>query len=144
MMNTDEILEALNKKGIRNIEIANALGLPDSRVPEIKSKRRALKLDEAVKLVQAFGLEQGRLLVPLPTSVYRLVVRYLADELGASLPESQIADLTKDVQAFAAFAADPKVRQSLDAAEGFFRALRLRRRESEPSSPQGTDPHPAR
>src|SRR5213596_2430200 len=59
VIDTDALLSQLKARGIRNVDIARVLGLPDSRVPEIRDKRRALKLDEGAKLVQAFGLESA-------------------------------------------------------------------------------------
>lgn len=145
MFDTEELLARLRQKGVKNIEIARALGLPDSRVPEIKRKDRALKLDEAVKLVRTFGLEQDQAAVPLPAPVVRLLVRYIAAELSAPLEgnDPRLEELTEDVRAFAEFVADPKVRRSIEAAEGFFRAMTLRQRRAGAATPQGSDPRPA-
>lgn len=141
VIDTDELLRRLDAKGVRNIDIARALHLPDSRVPEIKRKERALKLDEAVKLVQAFGLEQDSAVVPLPPQILRLVAQYVATTLG--VPQERIqermADLTEDLRAFAEFVADPKVRRSVEAAEGFFRAMALRRPAPGSAAPQESD-----
>lgn len=130
VLNTDELLQALENKGIRNVDIARALNLPDSRIPMIKKRTRALKLDEAVKLVQVFGLRSDERAAPLPVPVLRLIVQYIVSELGLKIDaesEPRVEDLLKDVQAFSEFAAEPKVRSSVEAAEGFFRAMRLRR-----------------
>lgn len=142
MFDTDELLARLEQKGVKNIEIARALGLPDSRVPEIKRKDRSLKLDEAVKLVQAFGLEQDRSAVPLPPAVLRLVVQYVGMRLGAPEPRihSLAGELTEDLRAFSEFASDPKVRRSIEAAEGFFRAMLLRRPGVESEAQAESDP----
>lgn len=56
VLDTDQLLARLDEKKVRNVDIAKALGLPDSRVPEIKKKERRLTLDEGAKLVRAFGL----------------------------------------------------------------------------------------
>jgi hypothetical protein len=143
VLDTDELLSRLEARGIRNVDIARALGLPDSRVPEIKDKRRALKLDEGAKLVRAFGLEQGHKAAPLPESVVRLLVRHIAQALGANPTDTQLQELIADARAFALFVADPKVRSSLEAAEGFFQALRLRRPDTEAEAPPGNDPEQA-
>lgn len=140
VLDTDELLARLEARGIRNVEIAKVLGLPDTRVPEIKRKARALKLDEAVRLVRAFELEQEFRAAPLPLSVVRLVVLHIAAELGVSPTDQQLEDLSQDVRAFAAFVADPKIRRSVEAAEGFFRALQLRRPEPEAEAQPETDP----
>lgn len=141
VLNTDELLARLDAKKIRNADMARALGLPDSRIPEIRTKRRALKLDEAAKLVQAFELERD--LEPVPQSIMRLVVLWMATRLKAKPPEDQVAELAKALAAFSSFVTDPRVRQSIDAAEGFFRALDISRPETEEEAPPGTDPHHA-
>jgi hypothetical protein len=145
VLDTDELLARLKDKGVKNIEIARVLGLPDSRIPEIYRKDRALKLDEGAKLVRAFGLEPSPEAVPLPAPILRLAVRYLAAELGHSPEEDdrQLEELLADIQAFSEFVSDPKVRRSIEAAEGFFQAMRLRRRGSAKEAPSGTDPHHA-
>lgn len=145
VLDTDELLDRLKDKGVRNVDIARVLGLPDSRVPEIRDKRRALKLDEGAKLVRAFGLEPSPEAAPLPAPILRLAVRYLAAELGHSAEEDdrRLEELIADIQAFSEFAADPKVRRSIEAAEGFFQAMRLRRRARPEEAPPRNDPHPA-
>jgi sugar phosphate isomerase/epimerase len=142
VLDTDELLARLASRGVRNVEIARVLDLPDSRVPEIKDKRRALKLEEAVKLTRAFGLEQDSPAGSLPPGMLRLVVLHVAQALGVPPERTQAkaADLAEDLRAFAEFVADPKVRQSLDAAEGFFRAMAIRPRRAESEAPPESDP----
>jgi hypothetical protein len=140
VLDTDELLARLLERGIKNVEIAKALDLPDSRVPEIRRKDRALKLDEAVKLVRAFGLEQDFRADPLPASIMRLVVQYVAAELGVRLANQHLEDLSEDVRAFFEYVADPKVRQSVGAAELFFQAIRLRRPKPAGATPPGNGP----
>jgi hypothetical protein len=111
VLDTDQILALLEERGIRNVDIANALGLPDSRIPEIKRKSRALKLDEGVKLVRAFGLELNQPVPPLPPAISRLIVRHLAEGLGAEPDEARLQELSEDIRAFSEFVADPKVRR---------------------------------
>jgi hypothetical protein len=144
VLDTKELLERLSQKGVKNVQIARALGLPDSRVPEIKSGKRALKLDEAVKLVRAFQLEEARQVPPVPLPIFRLVIRDLAHQLHVRPSEEQVEALADELRAFASFLSDRRVRQSIEAAEGFFQALRFRRQGAEEEAPQGTDPHPAR
>lgn len=145
VLDTEELLTKLKEKRVRNVEIARVLGLPDSRIPEIFRKERALKLDEGAKLVRAFGLEPSPEAMPLPAPILRLAVRYLASELGHSAEENdrQLEELLADIQAFSEFVSDPKVRRSIDAAEGFFQAMRLRRRGAAAEAPSGTGPHHA-
>lgn len=144
VLDTDELLSRLEARGVRNVDIARVLGLPDSRVPEIRTKRRALKLDEGAKLVRAFELEQDHRASPLQASVVRLLVQYIASELRADIDEPAIHELSEDVRAFAEFVADPKVRSSVEAAETFFRAMRLRRPESASKGRSETDPEQTR
>jgi hypothetical protein len=143
VLDTDGLLALLEERGVRNVDIAKALGLPDSRVPEIKRKDRKLSLDEAVKLVRAFQLEQALQAPPLPPAVTRLTVRYIAQELGISPDDSRLEELAEDLRAFSEFVADPKVRRSLDAAESFFQAMRLRRPKHVREAQLKSDPHRA-
>jgi hypothetical protein len=140
VLTTDELLARLEQKKIRNVDIARALGLPDSRVPEIRTKRRKLTLDEGAKLVRAFALEQTPPATALPPSIARLVVRYIATELRAAEDEAKLEEIAEDVRAFSAFVADPSVRSSIQAAETFFQAMRLRRPHSEEEARSGSDP----
>lgn len=144
VFDTDRLLEILDERGVKNVQIAKALGLPDSRIPEIRQKRRALKLDEAAKLVRAFELEEGREVPALPPAVMRLVVRHVANCLRIQPSEQQVADIAEDLRAFGSFVADRKVRQSIEAAEGFFQAMRFRRQGSEEEAQQETDPRRGR
>jgi hypothetical protein len=140
MLDTDELLAKLKAKGVRNIEIARVLQLPDSRIPEIRNKRRALKLDEGAKLARAFGLEQDPVAQALPPSVMRLALRHIARKLAAPLSDPLLEDLTEDLRAFFEFVSDPKVRRSVEASEAFFQALALRRPEPAKEARQQTDP----
>ena len=143
MIDTEELLRRLDDRNIKNVQIARALGLPDSRIPEIRSRKRAIKLDEAAKLVRAFELEEAREVPPVPLPIMRLAVRYVALQLRANPPEETIEECAKVLRAFSAFLSDRRVRQSVDAAEGFFRALSLRLPESDEEARQQTDPHHA-
>lgn len=139
MLDTDELLARLKAKGVRNIEIARVLNLPDSRVPEIRDRRRALKLDEGAKLARAFGLESDQVAAALPASVVRLALRHIARKLDAPLNDETLEDLAADLRAFSAFVSDPKVRRSVEAADAFFQALALRHPEPEEAARQETD-----
>jgi hypothetical protein len=140
MLDTDQLLARLDEKKIRNVDIARALGLPDSRVPEIKRKDRKLTLDEGAKLVRAFELEPCRLAPPLPPSIVRLLVRHIALELEAPASEDRIEEIAGAVRAFSEFVSDPKHRSSVEAAEAFFQAMRLMRRLPEEEARQESDP----
>lgn len=143
MLDTDELLAALKARNIRNIDMARTLDLPDSRIPEIRDKRRKLTLDEGAKLVRAFGLEQAQAVVPVPQPVTRLMILYIAQMVGRPLdPDStEMAELIADIQAFARFVADPQVRDSAEAAEGFFRAMQLRSRTASEDQSENNQHH---
>lgn len=149
VLTTGDLLTRLDEIGAKNADIARVLNVSPSRVTEIKKGDRRIQLDEAAKLVAAFGLESPpspATVVPLSDRVTRLLVEYVALELGCD-PEGsrgRIAELTKDVRAFAALVSDPKVRESEDAAEMFFQALRLRRLASEEEAQEESDPSPTR
>jgi len=131
VLTTKELLARLREKGVKNADIARALNVTPSRVTEMYDGTRALKLDEAVKLVDAFDLEQqpSQRVSPLPAPVSQLLVRHIALQLGHPLNEDsqQLRELAEDIRAFAEFVTDPEVRGSIDLATAFFQALRLRR-----------------
>jgi predicted XRE-type DNA-binding protein len=140
VLDTRELLALLEARGIKNREIAKALGVNDSRVTEIKKGQRQVKLDEAATLVRTFGLEQNRL-EPLHPRMSRLLVQYVAAALGKKLdpetPESR--EVIATVEAFSRFVADPQVRGSVEAADNFFRAMMLRSQVGSEDQPE-TDP----
>lgn len=131
-----ELFAALEAKGVTNVQMQNALELPSSRVSELRRgfpgsdtdlKPRELTYDEGVKLIQAFLPELDQQAPPLPVPILRLVVLHIARRLGCPVREEQVSDLAEDLRAFAEYASDPKVRGLPEAADGFFRALSLRR-----------------
>ena len=145
VLTTRELLERLEQRGIKNHQVAKALGVSPSRVTEMRKGERAIKLDEAAKLVAEFQLEeqQTQRVSPLPAPTARLVVAYVAAELGLeAVNPLQVQEIAEDVRAFAEFVSDPAVRESLSAAETFFQAMRLRRPRLEPAAPPGTDSQP--
>lgn len=135
VLTTQELLRRLVDRGVKNADIARTLNITPSRVTEMHKGLRAIKLDEAAKLVEAYNLEQepAPRVSPLPASIARLIVLYVAAELGVDLQAQAplVRELSEDVRAFAEFVADPQVRESTDAAAAFFQALRLRRSVSE-------------
>jgi hypothetical protein len=154
VLNKIELLAALKAKGVKNSSIGTVLDLPSSRVSEIfralpgkEGKPRELTYDEGVKLARVFELDGGQAAPPqpqeLPPEVLRLVARYVADSLGSAPSEDLLEDLSADLRAFAAFAADPSVRKTIDMAEGFFRGMRLRRPEDQEATPPESGPRHA-
>lgn len=143
MLTTRELLATIEQRGIKNHEIATALDVSPSRVTEMRKGTRAIKLDEAAKLVSVFALEeplQAPRVSALPAPIARLIVLYVAAELGvAESNPHQVEALAEDVRAFAEFVTDPKVRGSIDAADVFFQAMRIRRQALQEAALQGTD-----
>jgi hypothetical protein len=129
VLTTVELLSRLEEKGVKNADIARALNVTPSRITEMKKGERAIKLDEAAKLVARFDLESppAQRVAPIPAPVSRLIVRYVAEELGCRAEENHLQDIAEDVRAFAEFVADPSARGSIEMAEMFFQAMRLRR-----------------
>lgn len=129
VLTTVELIERLEAKGVKNADIARTLHVSPSRVTEMKKGERTIKLDEAVKLVSEFGLESppAQRVPPLPAPVARLLVRYIAEELASPVEEGRLQEISEDVRAFAEFVTDPAIRGSIEMAETFFQAMRLRR-----------------
>lgn len=138
VLRTAELLQLLTDRGVQNKDIAKAINVSPSRVTELFKGDRALKLDEAVSLIEQFDLEQppSPKVPPLPGPISRLVVLYVAEELGAEADQHLVEELAEDVRAFAEYVADPKVRDSIDAAQAFFQAMRLRRPALAPANQQ--------
>jgi hypothetical protein len=145
MLSQAELLEKVRAAGASNTEIATALKIHPSQVTRLYGdKPRKLSLDEAATLVEAFELEQAPKVEPLPPAMLRLVVRYVALQLGVppERVEAKLAELTEVLRAFSEFVADPAVRGSLDQAEVFFRAMSLVRPRVESGAEQGNDREP--
>jgi hypothetical protein len=88
-------LDALRKRGkATNAEIGRIIGQPSSRVAEIFGGRRRVQLDEAVKLVKAYDLDDGGGfnavgLRPVLAAVLRLAPRgNLSDGIVESLVQA--------------------------------------------------------
>lgn len=137
VLTTVELLNRLTERGVKNADIARALNVAPSRITEMRKGERAIKLDEAAKLVAEFSLEspQAQRVPPLPAPVARLIVRYIVEELQCQVPEQHLIDIAEDIRAFAEFVADPQARGSIELAETFFQAMRLRRSKVETEAP---------
>jgi hypothetical protein len=148
MINTSELLEMLRQQGIPKGKIAKALGINPSRITDLFDRKRKLSLDEAVILMEAFDLEEPQpapVASPVPAQVTRLIVQYVAQELGCPLEDNEalIEDLSQDVRAFSELVVDPRYRHNIEAAEAFFQAMRLRRPKSEQEARLGNGRDPA-
>jgi hypothetical protein len=102
------------------------LNLPDSRIAELHTGKRSIKLDEAAKLVAAFNLGGA----PLGSDEFAAVlIKHIAGVLGRPIAggDARLEELIGDLKAFANFQADPAIKSSPAAAEGFFRGLTARK-----------------
>ena len=140
MIDTDELLARLEAKKVRNVDIARALGLPDSRIPEIKKKERKLSFDEGATLVRVFELEPAQAAQALPISMLRLAVRHIARSLDTDPSDERVAALAADLRAFLRYAATPRALGSEQATRAFFEALLLRQEDREEEAPQEKSP----
>lgn len=148
MITTGEILALLQEKiaagEINKTQIAKVAGIGNNRVSELfgSGKGRGLKHDEAVRLAEGFGLElpQAPRVPPLPAPIARLLVIFVAEELGYPVLEhpERVEELAEVARAFAEYVADPQVRGSQDAAEHFFRSMRSLRSVRQEEDSRGT------
>lgn len=124
MLSANELLTTLRKRGVKNAEIGRILDLPSSRVTEMFKGIRRLQLDEAKKLIEEFDIEEFS--PPLSEPIARLLVVHAAERLGTRVrpDDPQVGELAQDFEAFSRFAANPKVRPSLDAFQAFLEGLR--------------------
>lgn len=127
MLGTTELLQILKERGVSQAKIAKALGVAPPRISEMYKGDRRLLLDEAKKLVEAFGIDDRGDISPVSEPVARLLALHAARKLSVRLAPDDplVADLARDLRVFSEFAADPQVRGNEDAVAGFFRALEL-------------------
>lgn len=129
-----DIIARLNtlkkEERVRPVDIARTLGIPDSRIPAIlnDAKGKNLKYDVGRKLIKEYKLEETSEIPPLSHAVVSVLADHVLRKLGLSLApdDPKLRELVMDFEVFARFVADPEVRSSVEAAEGFLRALRLR------------------
>lgn len=126
---TAELIAALRERGVRNKDIERALDYPSSRVSDMLSGKRRILLDEAAFLARHFQLEDRPPPSDLPTSIAKLAIMAIANELGSPLAphDPRLSEIAADFRAFLRFVADPQVRDRADLVEGFLAALRMRR-----------------
>ena len=123
IVNTRQLLDELEERGVRNVDIAHALKLSQTRASEIRKGDRRLMFDEGMRLIEEFGLQEKS--GQISSQVAVLAVAHIAGTLGMEIDGTRLSDLAGDLQALIAFAADPRV--SSDALEAFSRGLLVRR-----------------
>ena len=128
MLTGPQILDELERRGVKQKQIGQLLGLPSSRTSELYAGTRALKLGEAVALVNKWGLDAPPVTEPIEPEpmqlnerVSRLLVLHVANELGIPFdPEDElVAELALDLQAFARFAQSRAVRVTTATTQSF-------------------------
>lgn len=145
VFDTEQLLAKLKEVGAKNADMARVLDLPSSRIAEMRretGKRRSIRLDEAAKLVAHYKLDETPTVSPLTTPVARLVVRHLARSLNTEVDDNEVTRLAEGLRAFSVFAANPRVRDKMDAVEGFLQSLEIHRQvqeENESSKRQAQD-----
>jgi len=136
MLSSEELLALMERRKIRRADIARALNVDPARVTEMYKGERRIRLDEAARLVEAFGLDATETtLSPLSVPIARLLVLYASRRIGRPLAPDDplVEDLALDFQAFSEFALDSEVRDSAEAIQGFFQALELAARRRAPA-----------
>lgn len=128
MLRKSDLLAKLKERKVPKAEMARALGVAPPRINEIYNNERKLEYDEGVKLLEAFKLDDSAD-DPISVPIARLAVLHLADELGIQLDseDARVQELAQDLHIFSRYAADPRVRESVEAVEAFFQGLRLGR-----------------
>lgn len=123
MLDTAQLLNRMERRGITRADIARVLRLAPPRVTEMYKGERAVKLDEAKKLVDHYALDEADTVTPMSEPVSRLLILHVARALKATVsPEDErLEGLAQDLRAFARFAADLQDKLSVDAASGFLR-----------------------
>lgn len=130
MFGTDELLSAIEARGISQVEMARVLRLPSSRISEMYAGKRQVKLDEAKKLVDAFGLEDQPAIPPISEQTARILILHVANQLGAAMPDELLQELALDFQAFSRFARAHLPAPSPESTLGFLAGRRSDRERS--------------
>ena len=121
MLGTQQLLATLEARGVSQAEMARVLRLPSSRISEMYAGKRQIKLDEAKRLVETFGLDDAAEVPPINEQTARLLVLHVANRLRAHLPpeDDRVQELASDLQAFSRFARAHLPAPSVEAASGF-------------------------
>jgi transcriptional regulator with XRE-family HTH domain len=121
MLGTQQLLAALEARGISQAEMARVLGLPSSRISEMYAGKRQIKLDEAKRLVDAFGLDDSSPVPSINEQTARLLILHVANQLRVPMrPEDdRLQELALDFQAFSRFARAHLPAPSPEATLGF-------------------------
>ena len=132
MLNTQQIMDALLERGITNAAVARLLGIAPSRIKDIRDGTRRLQREEAIKVVEEYGLEPPPPENPeppepmLPTArVVRMAVRYVARAIEAEIDDDLATELAAELLGFFSFAGSQPDR--IRDFETFLEALAIRR-----------------
>ena len=131
MFDTERLLAKLKEVGAKKADMARVLDLPSSRIAEMRGGKRTIRLDEAAKLVAHYKLDETPTVSPLTTPVARLVVRHLARSLNTEVDDNEVTKLAEGLRAFSVFAANPRVRDKMEAVEAFLQSLEIHRQVQE-------------
>ena len=122
MLSTQELLTILAGRRIKSPELAACLGLVPGAGDRILAGTRRLKLDEAKKLIDTFGLEPVSPVGSLSLDIARVLILHAARTLRVKLNpnDAQIEELVRD---FRSVTTDPLLSENAEAAENFLRGL---------------------
>jgi hypothetical protein len=128
MFSTAQLLEALDAKlgHGKGVAISDCLKINSASASRLVNGERSLKLDEAKKLVEQFGLQAPQPKVgPISPEVMRLLLLHVARSLGLTLrpDDPKIDEVARDLRMVLSLAPDSSVLQSEDAAKGFLLGL---------------------
>ena len=136
MLRQADILTELAARGIKQGEIADALGItrPNANKlfkPAAKTgKTRSLTFDEGVTLIERFGLDKpdDSPVEAMGVRAARLVVQYVAQQLGVKIDpdDGRVEDLAQDIRAYSEFVATAHVGDNQDRAQGWLDGRRSR------------------
>lgn len=126
VITSSTLVDMLKARGVTQAAVARVLRIDPSQISQMYSGKRQIKLDEAKKLIEAFGLDESQAAPPINEQTARLLVLHVANRLRVPLPpeDNRVRELALDFQAFSKFARAHLPAPSPDAASGFLEALR--------------------
>jgi hypothetical protein len=122
MLNTAEILKALKERGVKQKEIAAVLCVTQPRVSALYKTDRKLTVEEAIKLVDRFNLDDEPPSIPLNEQFLELAALAAARRLGlenVDYEDPRLKVAAQDILALVLADQDPRFGGSLEALRGF-------------------------